>query len=334
MKPEEFDRAVEKGEFSPIYYFYGDEPYLMERATNRLLERLVDPASRDFNLNIYYATECKGEDILDASQTMPMFADWRVVLVKRGQALSQAVLDHLLPYVQDPSPTTCLIIQGEKIDQRKKFFTELKKSGALVECKRPYENQLGGFIRSEASVHGKKVDPAASELLVHLVGNNLQELAAQLEKVALYIGQRGSIVLDDVRTVVSDTKVDSVFELANAVGNRNLSAAMRRMQTILRDGEAPLMVLAMVTRHFRQLWQVREMMDKRLPEPEIGKKLGINPYFLKGVVSQAGNFPVSDCRKLFERLFSADLAMKSGGKPAMILGDLIISICSTADGRQ
>lgn len=334
MKPEELDRAVDKGEFSPIYYLYGDEPYLMERATNRLLERLVDPASRDFNLNIYYGTDCKGEDILDASQTMPMFADWRVVLVKRGQALSQAVLDHLLPYVQDPSPTTCLIIQGEKIDQRKKFFTELKKSGALVECKRPYENQLGGFIRSEASVYGKKVDSAAGELLVHLVGNNLQELAAQMEKVALYVGQRGTIVLEDVRTVVSDTKVDSVFELANAVGNRNLSAAMRRMQTILRDGEAPLMVLAMVTRHFRQLWQVREMMDKRLNEQEIGRKLGINPYFLKGVVNQAGNFPVSDCRKLFERLFAADLAMKSGGKPAMILGDLIISICSTAGGRQ
>jgi DNA polymerase-3 subunit delta len=106
------------------------------------------------------------------------------------------------------------------------------------------------------------------------------------------------------------------------------------MQTILRDGEAPLMVLAMVTRHFRQLWQVREMMDKRLSEQEIGKKLGINPYFLKGVVNQARNFSVSDCRKLFERLFAADLAMKSGGKPAMILGDLIISICSAAGGRQ
>lgn len=334
MKPEELDRALEKGEFSPIYYIHGDEPYLIERATTRLLERLVDPASRDFNLNVYYATDCKGEDILDASQTMPMFGDRRVVLVKRGQALSQATLDHLLPYVQDPSPTTCLIIQGEKIDQRKKFFSELKKSGVLVDCKRPYENQMGGFIRSEAAVHGKKVDPAASELLVHLVGNNLQELAAQMEKVALFVGERGTIVLDDVRTVVSDTKVDSVFELANAVGSRNLSAAMRRMQTILRDGEAPLMVLAMLTRHFRQLWQVREMMDRRMPDQEIGRKAGINPYFLKGVVAQAGNFPVSDCRRLFERLFSADLAMKSGGKPAMILGELIISICSAGGGRK
>ncbi len=332
MKPEEFDAALKRGEIGPLYYFHGDEPYLMERAINRLLEQIVDPVSRDFNLNLYYGTESKGNEIADAAQTLPMFAEWRVVLVKRGQALSPAALDHLLPYVQNPSPTTCLIIQGEKIDQRKKFFTEFKKQGALVECKRPFENQLGTFIRSEAGNHGKKVDPAAAELLARLVGNNLQELAAQLEKVAIYVGQRGAIGLDDIRAVVSDTKVDTVFELANALGERDLSGAMRRLQTILRDGEAPLMLLAMVTRHFRQLWQVREMMDRKATEQEISRKTGINPYFLKGIQRQARNYAPIECRRLFDRLLAADLSMKSGGRPATVMGELVMEICRSGRG--
>ncbi len=327
MKLEEFDAVLKRGEIGPLYYFHGDEPYLMERAINRLLEQVVDPASRDFNLNVYYGTDCKGNEIADAAQTLPMFADWRVVLVKRGQSLTQAALDHLLPYVQNPSPTTCLIFQGEKIDQRKKFFTELKKQGELVECKRPYENQLGGFIRSEAGIHSKKVDPAAAELLVRLVGNNLQELATQLEKVAIYVGQRGVIGLDDIRAVVSDTKVDTVFELANALGERDLPGAMRRLQTILRDGEAPLMLLAMVTRHFRQLWQVREMMDRKASEQEVSRKTGINPYFLKGILHQARNFAPIECQRLFERLLATDLSIKSGGRPATIIGELVMEIC-------
>ena len=330
MKPEELDRAINRGEISPLYYFFGDEPYLMEKGIGRLLERLVDPASRDFNLNIYYGPECKGEEIADTAQTLPMFAEWRVVLVKRGEALSASALDQLLAYVQNPSPSTCLIIQGEKIDQRKKIFAEFKKNGVLVECRRPYENQLAGFIRTEASVYGKKINSAAAELLVHLVGNNLLELASQIEKVAVYTGDRGTIELADVRNIVSDTKVDNVFELANALGNRDLPVSMRRLQTILRDGEAPLMLLAMITRHFRQIWQVRELMDMKAPEHEIGKKTGINPYFLKGVLTQAKNFTPADCRTLFELLLASDLSMKSGGKPTLVIGELVMKICGAS----
>lgn len=327
MKPEELEIAISRGEISPLYYFYGDEPYLMERGIHRLLERLVDPSSRDFNLNVYYGPECKGEEIADTAQTLPMFAEWRVVLVKRSESLSAAALDQLLPCIQNPSPSSCLIFQGEKIDQRKKFFTELKKHGVLVECKRPYENQLGGFIRSEAAMYAKKITSEASEMLVHLVGNNLQELASQLEKVALYAGERGTVELTDVRNIVSDTKVDNVFELSNSLGNRDLPAAMRRLQTILRDGEAPLMLLAMITRHFRQIWQVRELMDAKVSEQEIGKKTGINPYFLKGVLKQARNFNPTECRTLFELLLESDLSMKSGGRPAMVIGELVMNIC-------
>jgi len=330
VKPEELETAIDRGEISPLYYFYGDEPYLMERGISRLLERLVDPASRDFNLNIYYGPECKGEEIADTAQTLPMFADWRVVLVKRGESLSAAALDKLLAYIQNPSPTTCLIIQGEKIDQRKKFFTDLKKSGVLVECKRPYENQLGGFIRSEAGVYKKKINPAAAEMLVHLVGNNLQELASQIEKVAIYAGERATIELEDVRNIVSDTKVDNVFELVNALGSKDLPAAMRRLQTILRDGEAPLMLLAMITRHFRQIWQVRELVDRKAAEQEIARETGINPYFLKGMLKQARNFSTNDCRALFELLLASDLSMKSGGRPTVIVGELVIKVCSGA----
>src|SRR5512136_1516812 len=109
MKPEEFARSLEKGEIAPLYYFYGDEPYLIDRSIKRLLDRTVSPDSRDFNLNIYYGKECKGEEIAAAAQTLPMFADRRVVLVKRSGELSAGALEVLAQYVADPSPSTCLI---------------------------------------------------------------------------------------------------------------------------------------------------------------------------------------------------------------------------------
>jgi len=329
MKFEEFEMSVTRGEIAPLYYFYGDEPYLMDRAAKRLVDAVVSADFRDFNLDVFYGAECKGDEIAAAAQTLPLFAERRMVLVKRGGDLSAQALETLSLCVSDPSPTTCLAIVGEKVDNRKRFFQELKKTGVLVECKRPYENQLGGFIRGEAHQLGKRIEPTAAEMLVYLVGNNLAELASQLEKVAIFVGQRDTITLADVRAVVSDTKVESVFDLANALGERDVAKALRSLATILRDGEAPLMLLAMIARHFRQLWRVRELLQKRVPQADIAKATGINPYFLKAVMVQARNFTVGELVALFEQLFAADCALKGGSrKPALTMERLVMGICS------
>ena len=334
MKSQEFIHAIEKGQIRPLYYFYGDEPYLMDKCIQQLLERLVSADLRDFNLNVYYGTETKGEEIAETAATLPMFASWRVVVVKKADALSAASLEVLLSYIQRPSPSTCLLLQGEKIDQRKKFFTEIKKTGELVEFKRLYENQLAAFIRNEASLRGRKIEPAAAEMLVYLVGNNLQELVSELEKAILYVGEAREILVSHVRAIVSDTRVNSVFELTDALGEKKLEKALRSLGSLLNDGEAPLLVLAMVTRHFRQLWKVRELLERRTPAPEIGKIAGINPYFLQGIVAQARNYSLVELRRIFERLFQLDGALKTGGgKPSVLLERFLLEVCASGSGK-
>src|SRR5512141_226880 len=125
MKPEEFEKEIRGGDVGPLYYIYGEEPYLVERGVKLLLAKAVSPEFREFNLNVYYGAEAKGAEIVEVAQTLPMFAERRVVVVRKSGALSAAALEILAGYVQDPSPSTCLIFQGEKIDQRKKFFLDV-----------------------------------------------------------------------------------------------------------------------------------------------------------------------------------------------------------------
>jgi DNA polymerase III subunit delta len=327
MKPEEFDRAVEKGEIGSLYLLCGDEPYLVERAVKKLLDRAVDPGFRDFNLNLFYGNECKGDEIFSAAQTLPMFADRRVVLVKKGGDLSAGAMEVLLPYLLDACPSTCLILQADKVDGRKKFFAEFKKRGEFVEFKRPYENQLGPFVRDEVRSCGKKIDSAAAELLAYLVGNNLQELASQIEKLCIYCGNKETVGVADVKAIVSDTKVESVFEFTDALGSRDLGRALRMLTTLLDDGEAPLRILGGVARHYRQLWQVRELLDRKVPSAEIGKAAGINPYFLNKVVQQAKNYRVGELQKVFEGMLELDLAFKSGGREDALFERFVMNAC-------
>jgi DNA polymerase-3 subunit delta len=327
MKGEELERSVAAGEIAPVYYLYGDEQLLVERAVQRLLECIVDPSFRDFNFSLFYGNECRGDEIVETAQTLPMFAERRAILVKRASDLPAAAMELLADYLRNPSPSTCLILHGEKVDQRRKFFTELKKCGVLVEFKRLYENQLGHFIREELASQGIRIDAAAVEQLVFYVGNNLREMAGQLDKLITYAAGRQMLGVADVKAVVSDTKIDSVFELANALGRRDLPGSLRCLQTGLREGDAPFMLVGALARHFRQLWQIGELQEKRLAQDEIGRKLGISPYFLKGMVGQARNFKRKELGRIFQRLHQTDLSLKSGGRPQAVLEQLLFDIC-------
>ncbi|MEI8354770.1 MAG: DNA polymerase III subunit delta [Deltaproteobacteria bacterium] len=328
MKSEEFLRSIDKGDIRPLYFLYGDESYLIGKGVKKLLSRLVPEDLRDFNLNLYYGNECSANEIVATAQTLPMFAEWRVVLVKNSDRLPPIALETLSNYVRNPSPTTCLLFLGEKIDQRKKFFTEIKKRGELVEFKRLYESQMLPFIMGEAAEQGKKFRPDAAEMLICFSDNNLQELVSQIEKIALYAGDRGIIEVDDVKAVVSDTRVNTVFELANSIGEKNLEKGLRNLQSLMHDGEAPLLILSMLTRHFRQLWKILELIEKRVPAAEIGKRVGVHPYFLQGVLRQSRNFRVRELSGIFEKFFALDLALKSGRwNPALALERLVMEIC-------
>jgi DNA polymerase III subunit delta len=328
MKYQDLVQTIGKGEILPLYYLYGDEQYLVDTCVQLLLERLVTPDLRDFNLDVFYGTESRSEDIACAAATLPMFAAWRAVVVKRADALSATALEALLPCLRQPSPSTCLIFIGEKIDQRKKFFAELKKNGALVECKRLYENQLPAFVRDEVAARGKSLESVATDMLVHLVGNNLRDLVTELEKAVLFVGARDKITVADIKAIVSDTRINTVFELTDSLGGKELDRALRSLHTLLAGGEAPLLILAMVARHYRQLWKVHELLNTTSVKTEIAKGAGINPYFLEGIIRQAKNYSAAELHDIFERIFVTDLSLKTGrGKPHVLLEGLVLFLC-------
>lgn len=327
MTPQEFEASILKGRIPTVCYLYGEEPFLVERAVRMLLERAIDHSLKDFNFNVFFGNESKGVDILDAAQTLPMFADRRAVLVKRAELLKADALEVLLPYIKNPVASTCLLLTGSKIDQRKKFFLELKKQGELVEYKRLYDNKLSGFIQSEATAQGKPIESAAAELLAVLIGNNLQELSSQIEKLAVYAGTRQRISVEDVRTMASSSKAFTAFELAKYLGLRDVSNSIRSLDALFLNGEEAPMLIGALTRHFRQLWRIRELLDLKKPQADIGRELNIHSFFLGEIVVQAKNFTRSELKRIFDEFYRCDIESKSGGQPYMLLHGLAMGIC-------
>ncbi len=170
----------------------------------------------------------------------------------------------------------------------------------------------------------------AMALFCRRVGSNLQEIVGELEKLAIYLGERTVVDVGDVRAIVSDTHIDSVFELTNAIGRQNSSLALSLLNRLLADGTAPLVVLAMMVRHFRQMWKARYLLDQRVGNKEVARGVGINPYFLEGLLEQVQIFPALRYQGIFEQLLEVDLALKSSGANATaLLQGVVLRICQT-----
>ncbi len=333
MTPGELNKAIEGHRLPPLLFLYGAETFLLEQALGRIREQVVPPEARDFNLTLLDGRAASSADILDAASTLPVFSPRRLVVVRDAQQLSAAELDALLPYLKDPAPETVLVFTADKIDGRRKFFQDFKKGGALVEFKGIYDNQLPGFVKEQAAAAGRALTEDALALFCRRVGTNLQEVHGELVKLFTFLGEKSLADVADVAAIVSDTRAESIFDLTNAVGGRQAGEALRLLHRMLEEGAVPLVILTMLVRHFRQIWKARELLDQGTSRGQMAKLIGINPYFLDGVLAQARHFSGAQCRRAFELFLAADLSLKSSGAhPAAILETLLLELAGT--GRR
>ena len=161
-----------------------------------------------------------------------------------------------------------------------------------------------------------------------LIGNNLQELSSQIEKLVVYAGAKPRITVDDVHTMASSSKAFTAFELAKYLGLRDVANSIRSLDALFLNGEDAPMMIGALTRHFRQLWRVRELLDKKIPTPDIGRELSINSFFLGDIIAQARNFPRRDLKRIFEEFYRCDVSSKTGGLSYGLMHGLAVGICT------
>lgn len=327
MSLREIQNIIQAGTLPGLILLYGAESYFIEEGLQLIRNEVVAPENRDFNLTQYYGKDIKPGEVVEQARTFPVFSERRLVIIKNVHEASADQLEGLLEYLDDPVPETVLLLTAEKIDARRKFYQILKKSGKAIEFKKIYDNQLPSFVRDLAKSFNVTLTGDGLKLFCKRVGTNLVEVQGELEKLVGYLGERDIADEKDVAAIVSDTRIESVFDLTDALGEGDISQAFHLMDRLLAEGQAPLMVLAMMTRHFRQMWKVRELVSQKVPQSEFPKRVGVSPYFLKGLMQQARRFDNQQYHQVFNMLLATDLALKSSGsEPRMHLEKLILDI--------
>lgn len=334
---EELDflyQELKKGRIQPLYLFYGEEEFLISKAMEVVQKTVLKGIPVDFNFNQYYAKECDVQRMVEAANTLPMMAQRRLVLLRDVQDIKEAGLDKLAKYAEKPSPSTVLLMVGSKIDARRKFVGHTKKNGLALEFRSLYERQLRPWIKAEVRELGKSISDEGITFLIDMVGENLRELHSELQKVALYAGNRNTLTLEDMQAVISDISLDSLFDFNDAVGAKDAGRALmqlRRMYELSTDTNATKLIL-LLNRHFLQLYKARAGMAAGLSNKELAAKAGVHEKMVwkweKETLPLLQKRSLNELERNLKKLYQTQIALRSSRVPEEVqLEALVLELC-------
>jgi DNA polymerase III subunit delta len=221
--------ALKKRVFDPVYYLFGEDDFLKERATRDLIEAAVDPTTRDFNLELRRANELDAEALDALLSTPPMLAERRVVVLRDVDKLKKSARTLLDRYLTRAAHDTVLVLvapSGAKADKT------LSDRSTAVEFAPLTGDRLPRWLAYHAQHElGRTITPEAVTLLVEAVGGDLAQLAIELEKLASYATE--TIDEHAVAEVVGVRRGESLGDLLDAVAAKDASTALGLTPIIL-----------------------------------------------------------------------------------------------------
>jgi len=307
MKFQEIDSELRAGKLRSVYIFHGPERFLMTTSL-ALIQKILFPDGSS-QADRFHVGEKTISQILDILKTSSMFSPAHLLVIDEAEKLKKEDWDLLKGYWKNPVEKSVLVLLATKVGVA--VTRENSKAIAVIECKTPYPREIPSWIQMEARRLGVQISQGASAALAEAVGTDLGQISQSVEKLSLYVGDKKLIDLEDVEKVVANTASRTVFEMTNAIGNRKALEATKLIDNLLGQGEAPLKILAMISRHFRILAKAQEGLARGMAERDLAGLLKVNPFFVRDYVSQAKHFRPKDWPARFKILYACDKSLKS-----------------------
>ncbi len=319
---------LERGEPGLLYGVFGEEDFLVQQVVARFEASPAFADNPSLNIERFHAEQTTPARVLESALTMPFLGRRRLVICLETHLFKAAQLAQFLDYLERPAVSTCLVFAGAKLDRRGKFAKRLEKHGKVQIIKKLYPQQLPAWLASRARLREKRLDPKAAAQLAELAGLGLGALDSEIEKLSLYVGRRETIGLEDVQAVTGGGRLYSIFDFTDALAAGRLDRALSAWDQLYALGEPAVRVVAMITRLWRQLLQVRRLLDQGGGEGQVQRALRIPPAATRTLLQRARRERAESLSESLARVLEADVALKSSpGSDRVIMERLIMDLC-------
>ena len=314
----------------PLYYVVGEEHYLISEIRKTFMKNIhQEKGMADFNQDDVDAKKLNLGNLISTLETLPMMSEKRLVFCQNAEHFKDQDWQKLESFIESPITSTILVCFFKKIDRRKKFFKKLQQKAEELSAETLREWEISPWIDYLAKDFNLKFSFSSKALFSQLVGTGLMEICNEMNKLKTYIGDKVEVTEEDLISVISRMKIDSVFDLTDAIGKKDLVKSLECLGHLLENNQNEVGALALVARHMRILARFQEGEKRKLPKAKILALAGISPYFFQNYLKQSHLWSEDQITKVMEILFEADKALKSSPLSSHIwLENFILQACS------
>lgn len=297
--------------FVKAYLLYGDEDFLKRTYRGRLKSALV--GDDEMNFSAYEGKDFQISRVRDDAETLPFFAERRLILME-GTGAFKSSSDELTEIVKNSPETTFFLFVESEVDKRNKLFKLVSEIGYASDCKPLSADDLIRWVNALFHKAGKKITVNDLNYLIQKAGmeSDMDNLKNEADKLISYVGDREVVTKEDIDAICVTQASDRVFEMIEAIANQKPDQALKLYADLVTLKEPAMKILTLVSRHFSQLYGIKDLMETRASGNQIAERMGIKPYFVGKMVAQSRLFTVEQLRQAVEDCVEAEHAVKAG----------------------
>ena len=323
-------QALKQKELGRLYFFYGEESFLMNHYLTQVKKLLLDPLTESFNFHRLTSETFDMQSFGDAVENLPMMAESTLVQVDDVDIfkLNEGDRNKMVEILSD-IPDYCTVVftyltVAWKPDKRlKKLWEAADRHGSMVEFAKQNQRDLIAWVTRHFASQKKRISADLCAYLIDITGGTMTALGGEIDKICAYSGAE-DICKADIDAVTEPVLDAVVFQMTDLLGEGRYAQALLKLQQLLKMQQEPLAILGAVGGQFRKISAARTLMDNGKNAGHLQRLYGIPDYPARKIMEAARLFRPEFCRKAAELILETDYQMKTSFDDSERLLELLI----------
>lgn len=296
-----------------LIFMYGEDSFSLVQELNRWKNAFIEKYGGDMNLEVLDGEEMDPSEISSIISALPFLAEKRLVILKDFQKSRNAdEKKELIPILDHLADTTVFVLaETSPPDKRSALFKHLTKVATLRLFTKPKGAQLSTWILRQVQQHQGNMDTRTANYLSSAVGDDLWALKNEIQKLCLF-AQGKAITPEAVDALVVGSIEQSIFTMTDQLAKRDSSGALKTLRKLQEQGLGAPHLFAMIARQFRLMLEMKSMLENRIPQNAIAKKMGVHPFVVTTTIKQCKNFSIPQLKRTLNKLLDIDRRLKTG----------------------
>ena len=326
-------QAIRAKDPGRLYFFYGEERFLLQHYLEQLRKSIVDELTESFNFHKLTSETFDIREFADCVENLPMMAERTMVIVDEIDVfkMNESDREKMVDIFSD-IPDYCTVVftyetVNFKPDKRlKKLWDAVSKYGELVEFAKQSQRDLITWITRHFGANGKRISPDLCAYLIDITDGTMTSLAGEIQKITAYSGA-DEIRKSDIDAVTEPVLDAVIYQMTDLLSQGEYGGALLKLQQLLKMQQEPLMILGAIGSHFRRLSTARTLLDNGKNAPELMRMYGMQEFVARKTISAAGRFGAKFYAKAACLVLESDRRMKTSyDEPQRILEVLIMDL--------